>query len=203
MIVDLHIHTYFSACSVIEIPQLLRKAREIGLDGICITDHDTIASKFIVENCAVKTGISVIIGMEYTTTRGDFLVFGPVEQIPQNLEASGLYRWLQKEGGIAIPAHPFRTSRPADVSILQLSEIIEGVNGRNSQSENEACKDWVKRQGNGIKEIGGSDAHTIEEIGKVVTVFENSIYTSQDLIRELKGGNYSIAPFPLYQQIYS
>lgn len=199
MIIDLHIHTYFSSCSVIEIPQLLKKAREIGLDGICITDHDTIASKFIVENCADKAGISVIIGMEYTTTQGDFLVFGPVEQIPQNLDASGLYRWLQREGGIAIPAHPFRTSRRADVDILRLSEIIEVVNGRNSQFENEACKNWVKRQGNGIKEIGGSDAHTIEEIGKVATVFKNSIYTSQDLIRELKCGNYFISSFPMYR----
>ncbi len=47
------------------------------------------------------------------------------------------------------------------------------------------------KHGNGIKEIGGSDAHTIEEIGQVVTVFQKNIYDIDDLIHKLQGGNYS------------
>lgn len=197
MIIDLHIHTYFSACSLIEIPQLIRKARELGLDGICITDHDTIASKFVIEHCVDKAGISVIVGMEYTTTQGDFLVFGPVEQIPQNLEASGLYQWLKKEGGIAIPAHPFRKVRGTDISVLRSSSIIEGLNGRNLPSENEICQNWLKDLGRGVKVIGGSDAHTLNEVGTITTVFKNNIYSSEDLIRELSYGSFSLQESPL------
>jgi len=166
---------------VIDILQLLRKAREIGLDGICITDHDTMASKSVFENIADDLGLCVMIGMEYTTTKGDFLIFGPIEHIQPQMDAEDLLRWVQEEGGIAIPAHPFRKYRPVNYSILQSSKIIEGLNGRNCPSENELSRNWAQEQGNGIKEIGGSDAHTIEEVGRMVTIFEKNMVPPQNL----------------------
>lgn len=191
MLMDMHIHTHFSPCSVIDILQLLRKAREVGLDGICITDHDTMASTSIFENIADDLGLCVIVGMEYTTTKGDFLIFGPIEHIQSKMDAEDLLRWIQEEGGIAIPAHPFRKHRPVNSSILQSSKIIEGLNGRNCPSENELSRNWAQKQGNGIKEIGGSDAHTIEEVGRMVTIFEKNIYNVESLIKELHYGKYS------------
>jgi predicted metal-dependent phosphoesterase TrpH len=190
MLIDMHIHTNFSACSVLDILQLLRRAWEAGLDGVCITDHDTVASKYILENICDKSGICIILGMEYTTSKGDFLVFGPVDYIPLQMEAEELCRWVERERGIAIPAHPFRKYRPADRGILRNSQVIEGLNGRNHPAENELCKDWLKTQGNGIREVGGSDAHSLEEVGRIATVFEKNIYCSEDLIRELRYGNY-------------
>lgn len=191
MLMDMHIHTHFSPCSVIDILQLLRKAREVGLDGICITDHDTMASTSVFENIADDLGLCVIVGMEYTTTKGDFLIFGPIEHIQAKMDAEYLLRWIQKEGGIAIPAHPFRKHRPADPGVLQSSKIIEGLNGRNCPSENELSRNWAQKQGNGIKETGGSDAHTIEEVGRMVTMFEKDIYNVEGLIKELHYGKYS------------
>ncbi|MBI4684208.1 MAG: PHP domain-containing protein [Nitrospirae bacterium] len=201
MIMDIHIHTHFSPCSIIKIPKLLCRAREIGLDGICITDHDTIASKPVVEDIANKSEICVIVGLEYTTSDGDFLVFGPVDYIPRDMRAEELYRWVKKEGGVIIPAHPFRSSRPVTLNILQYSEIIEMLNGRNHSSENESCRNWISKQQNRIKEVGGSDAHTIEEVGKIATVFEKDIYNSDDFIRELQHGNYLTAAYESLQMI--
>jgi len=163
---------------------------EIGLDGICITDHDTVSSKNIIENSVDSFGICVIVGIEYTTTKGDFLVFGPVEYIPKGLDAENLLRWINKEGGVAIPAHPFREDRPVDINILGSSKVIEGLNGRNKPHENELCNKWLDRRGNGMKIIGGSDAHTIEEVGRIVTVFKKNIYSIEDLIEELRYGHY-------------
>ena len=187
----MHIHTHFSPCSIIKIPQLLQRAKKVGIDGICITDHNSIASKSVLEKIADYSGLFVIVGVEYTTSYGDFLVYGPVDYIPEKMDAKNLFKWVQKEGGVTIAAHPFRKDRPVDPDVLHLSKIIESVNGRNNPAENALCKNWIKKHGNEVKEIGGSDAHTVEEIGQVVTVFKRNIYTMDDLIIELLGGNYS------------
>lgn len=191
MLIDMHIHTRFSPCSVIRIRNLLARAREIGIDGVCITDHDTTASKNEFEKLSDTHGISFIIGMEYTTTEGDFLVFGPSENIPQRMGVSSLLQWAQKQDAVVIPAHPFRKSRPVHLPVLKSFNIIECLNGRNHDFENEACLQWIKEHANGMRDIGGSDAHTIDEIGKIVTVFEKNIYGIDDLIRELRYGKYS------------
>ncbi len=187
----MHIHTHFSHCSIIKIPQLLQRAQKVGIDGICITDHNTIASKSVFEKIADNSGICVIIGIEYTTSNGDFLVYGPVDYIPEKMDAKNLFKWVQKEGGVTIAAHPFRKDRPVDPDVLHLSKIIESVNGRNNPAENALCKNWLQKHGEGMKEIGGSDAHTLEEVGQVVTVFKKNIYNMDDLVRELLYGNYS------------
>jgi hypothetical protein len=191
MLIDMHIHTHFSPCSIIKIPQLLQRAQKVGIDSICITDHNTIASKSVFEKIADNSGICVIVGIEYTTSNGDFLIFGSVDHIPAKMDAKNLLKWVQKEGNVAIAAHPFRKDRPVDPYVLHLLKIIESVNGRNNPVENEMCKNWIKKYGNEVKEIGGSDAHTVEEIGQVVTVFKRNIYTMDDLVRELLYGNYS------------
>lgn len=190
MLIDMHIHTQFSPCSIINIPQLIKKAREKKIDGICITDHDTIDSKVILQSLKLSD-ICVIVGVEYTTLKGDFLIFGPIDFIPLGMSLKNLLSWIKKEGGVIIPAHPFRKSRPADINILSLFKIIETMNGRNLPSENIHCKEWIGKNGKNIKEIGGSDAHTLDEIGSVVTVFEKNIYCVDDLIRELLEGKYS------------
>jgi len=173
---------------VIVLPELLRRSREVGLDGICITDHDTIASK---SEFIDSLELCVIVGMEYTTSDGDFLVFGPVDYIPEQMDAKYLLKWIKKEGGVAIAAHPFRKYRSVDPRFLQFATIVESVNGRNLPHENELCKSWLQQFGCGVKEVGGSDAHTVGEIGQVVTSFRSNIYDADDLIRELQCGNYS------------
>jgi len=191
MLIDMHIHTSFSPCSIISIPYLLKRAQEVGLDGICITDHNTVASKYAFENISDNSELCVLVGIEYTTTKGDFLIFGPVDHIPEDLDAQHLIRWVHKQKGALIAAHPFRKYRSVDPHCLQISTIIESINGRNLPHEDDLCKNWLQQYGNGIKEIGGSDAHSLEEVGHVVTEFKNNIYNVDDLIHELHGKNYS------------
>ncbi|MEW6052739.1 MAG: CehA/McbA family metallohydrolase [Nitrospirota bacterium] len=191
MLIDMHVHTSFSPCSLMRIPQVIAKARESGIDGICITDHDTTASEYEMRKIASNESLCIIIGIEYTTFQGDFLVFGPTGNMPSDMDAETLLGWAKRSGGICIPAHPFRRSRPADISILKSCHVIESLNGRNRRSENDTCRNWLKEYGNGTMEIGGSDAHTPNEIGHVVTVFKKNIYSVDDLVRELASGSFS------------
>ena len=192
MRIDMHVHTRFSPCSIIRVRQLLKKIQEAGIDGVCITDHDTTGSRSLLQSISHSSGLSIIVGLEYTTIQGDFLIFGPVEHIPQGMDAKTLLTWTKELRGVAIPAHPFRSSRPADPQILPLFDIIEVLNGRNQNYENELCMNWINTNGSSKKCIGGSDAHTLDEIGRIVTVFDKDIYTSEDLIRELREGDYTI-----------
>ena len=193
MIIDMHVHTRFSPCSVIRVRQLSSHMRSTGIEGVCITDHDTARAYSLLKGQTTDiSGLSIIVGLEYTTPQGDILIFGPVDRVPRHMDAKSLLQWVRREGGVAIPAHPFRRSRPADPRILPWFDIIEVFNGRNQPSENDHCRQWIAANGNHKKAIGGSDAHTPAEIGRFVTVFEKNIYTSEDLVRELLDGHYTI-----------
>jgi predicted metal-dependent phosphoesterase TrpH len=192
MLIDMHIHTRFSPCSIIRVRQIPYQIQKNGIDGVCITDHNTTASRSLLKSFSHISGLSIIVGLEYSTFQGDFLIFGPDEYIPEGMDAKTLLKWVKKEGGIAIPAHPFRRSRPADPRILPFFDIIEVLNGRNHAYENDLCMQWIESNGNNKKRIGGSDAHMLDEIGRIVTVFDKDIYTSDDLVRELREGNYTI-----------
>jgi len=145
----------------------------------------------MISQTDIPPGLSVIVGMEYTTTAGDFLVFGPVDSVPEGFSAPDLLLWTRKEGGVAIPAHPFRKSRPVEPKILEKCEIVEVINGRNLRCENALCSDWITHNPLPKRGIGGSDAHTLPEIGQSVTLFSHDVYSSEDLIRELSTGNFS------------
>lgn len=111
MIFDLHVHTTLSSCSQLTLDEILDNARHKGLDGVCITDHQTMAVKQQTKESIQADGLCIITGMEYATPDGDFLIFGPFENIPANLPAKELLHLVDRAGGVAVAAHPFRQGR--------------------------------------------------------------------------------------------
>jgi PHP family Zn ribbon phosphoesterase len=82
---DLHIHTVLSACAEVEmLPELIvERARELGLDIIAVTDHNSAENAAAVINAAAGTGITVLPGMEVQTREEVHLVclFDTLEQV--------------------------------------------------------------------------------------------------------------------------
>ena len=66
---DLHIHTLLSPCADLEMtPQnIVRRAKETGLQIIGITDHNSTKQSKLVKKLAEKEGIFVLTGAEVTT----------------------------------------------------------------------------------------------------------------------------------------
>ena len=66
---DLHIHTLLSPCADLEMsPQnIVRRAKETGLQIIGITDHNSTKQAPLVKKLANKEGIFVLTGAEITT----------------------------------------------------------------------------------------------------------------------------------------
>lgn len=190
MLFDLHIHTTLSHCSQLRLEQILSHASAKGLNGVCITDHHSMAGGQAVPEGVQANGLCVIFGMEYSTRAGDFLLFGPFERLRAGLSARALLEHLQRTGGVAIAAHPFRSQRQVDEDLIKegLCSIIEGVNGRNTEEENQRVLRWQRQYQ--VRLVGGSDAHSLAELGRVPTRFTIRISSRADLIKALHEGSF-------------
>jgi len=190
MIFDLHVHTTHSPCSSLRLAEILSEAKSRGLDGIAITDHNCMDVRYKIPEGVQESGLCLLVGMEYDTPEGDFLLFGPFEDLKPGLSARELLHLIEDRQGVAIGAHPCREGRSLSHEILDLSacRIIEGLNGRNSDAENRGVDELIKRYP--LYQCGGSDAHSLQELGRTATCFEHKITNRQELIAALKTGHY-------------
>ena len=185
---DLHVHTDISACSGLEFSEILDHARSLELEGVCITDHNTMEVRRHLKEGMQKDGLCIIFGMEYQTQDGHFLLFGPFEDLPPELSAPSLLRLVRDCGGAAVAAHPFRKSASTSEYVVGngMCRTIEVFNGRNSESENRQTKRWCESYS--LCECAGSDAHSLDELGRMVTHFAAPVHCREDLIFALNHG---------------
>ncbi len=189
---DMHVHTTLSPCSQLGFSELLKTACDKGLDGVCVTDHDTMSLRRTAAEGRQDNGLCLIIGMEYTTLDGDFLLFGPLQDLRPGLAAPRLLRLVDERGGAAVAAHPFRRGRKTREYLVRegLCNIVEGINGRNKQEENRQTTIWRDHYDVGL--IGGSDAHSAAELGQSTTTFHMPIHSSADMVKALKSGKFTM-----------
>jgi predicted metal-dependent phosphoesterase TrpH len=183
------------------IEDILARARDRGLDGVCITDHHTMDIRHVLAEGIQENGLCVLFGMEYSTPQGDFLLFGPFEKLDPNLPADLLLRTARDKGGAAVAAHPFRRARPVDESLVRegLCKAVERINGRNTLYENSALEQWTQRYR--LTQCGGSDAHKLDELGSVATRMLIPVQSRADLIQALRRG--LCQPEPLMAHIHA
>ena len=66
MLIDMHMHEMtFSKDSFLKLDEMVRIAKEKGLDAICITDHDSMGLKDYAAEYTKATGFPVFVGIEY------------------------------------------------------------------------------------------------------------------------------------------
>jgi len=66
LLADLHLHTVLSPCAEVEMipPLIVRRARQLGLEIIAVTDHHAACNVGAVMEAAAGTGVTVLPGME-------------------------------------------------------------------------------------------------------------------------------------------
>jgi PHP family Zn ribbon phosphoesterase len=81
---DLHLHTVLSPCAEVEMipPLIVRRARELGLELLAVTDHNSMLNAAAVQEAAAGTGLTVLPGMEVMSREEVHLVclFDSLEQ---------------------------------------------------------------------------------------------------------------------------
>ena len=109
MKIDLHTHTSWgSACAYMDPDQLIKRAREVGLDGVCLTEHDQVWRSETIKRLRDKHDFPVFGGVEVSTDLGHILAFGLNEPVLDIYHARDLRRVVDEAGGVMIAAHPFR-----------------------------------------------------------------------------------------------
>lgn len=200
MIIDLHIHTNLgSICSQLGPDELLERVQEMGIDAICITEHHSHRGANKMVEYAMGSGYPVFRGVEIYTELGDMLVYGLKRETRYHLTTfQELVEMAEADGAVIVPAHPSRgwgrRHKHAHVfpqEIVGHIVAIEILNGANTLRSNEAATAISEEFG--LPGTGGSDAHALWQVGKCVTVFERDIHDEDELVAELRKGDFHAA----------
>jgi len=173
LIVDLHIHSVYSPDSPVEPRTVLKIAKKKGLNGVAVTDHDTIRGGLEALKANTDPNFVVIVGSEVETTdKGDIIGLFLTQEI-QSREASEVIKEIKEQGGVAMWAHPYREGKNllSSVVIKQI-DVIEGLNAKTLESQNMLARALAERYRKPV--AGVSDAHAAEEIGNAVTLIDGS-----------------------------
>jgi len=192
--------------------EAIEAAKEIGLDGICLTEHDRAWQLSEIQLLREKHDFRVFRGVEVMLRGGiEMLVFGLNMDFTSLLQLSDLRNMVTAAKGFMVYAHPFRglpelTMSDSDAALeIALGKVditsidaVEGRNGRHKDIYNQPALEMAARYN--LKTTGGSDAHRVDEIGTCVTVFESTIATDAELLNELKAGRFASAQFRIRER---
>lgn len=194
MIIDTHIHeNKYSFDSFIDFKECIHKAKTIGLDGLCITNHDNNDMINDIGNSTLIDNTLIIVGAEILTFEGDILVFG-VRDIPKHkVSAKELLTYVNEKGGAAVAAHPFRNNnRGIGNNMKELSHLLVGVESFNGSTlPNHNLQSYKLSAELNLPSLGASDAHIIDKVGTFATNFNYKIRDHRDFIEALKSGNFN------------
>ena len=179
MKIDLHIHSKYSHDGVLEPWEIVKIAKERGLDGIAITDHDTIKGGEEAKKHETSD-FKVIIGAEIMTENGEITGLFLIEEV-KSMRLQDVIAEIKAQGGMVIVPHPFDRLRHSAFHItgeyVGLVDAIEGFNSRCVfQRYNRKAVEFAARHK--LPVVGGSDAHYANEIGL------GGIITESDDIRK-------------------
>lgn len=165
MKLDMHVHTKYSKDCRLEPKDILKAAKLRGLEGIAVTDHDTI--KGGIETRRIAKDLKVIVGAEIRTDKGELIGYFLEEEIKSRVLEEVIGE-IKSQGGITCVPHPydlFRIYRLTPTKkIAGRIDLIEVFNSRCVLQEfNEKALRFALENNLGMS--AGSDAHSLAEIG--------------------------------------
>lgn len=101
-----HVHTTYSDGTA-TVPELLCVARDLGIDALLITDHDTVEARRRGWE-GWHDGVLCLVGLEVSPRAGHLLAFGVDDAIAhRGLSEPEICDAVEEAGGISFAAHPF------------------------------------------------------------------------------------------------
>ena len=184
--IDLHLHSQYSedaSGSPKELKTLLKKR---GLQGMAITDHNTIRGGLEAKKLSSQDFI-VIPGVEISTADGHLIGLDVSENIPKHLSVEETVERIGDLGGIPIVPHLFRNMSGIKVaklhSILSKISAIEVFNSCSLPQTNLKIVKVAKELDLGG--TGGSDAHDPQYAGYAYTTVNTTDLTKEGILAEI------------------
>jgi predicted metal-dependent phosphoesterase TrpH len=167
--IDFHTHTYHSYDSVMKPENILRIAKQRGLNGIVISDHDTIKGGLECKALNKDPDFTVIAASEIKTNVGDITALNIKEEIYER-NFSDVVAATKRQGGLILLVHPYHHHNLDEINFDAI-DLIEGYNAREFKENNlrsvELAKKWNKPV------VAGSDSHLYNEIGNARTFYND------------------------------
>jgi predicted metal-dependent phosphoesterase TrpH len=170
IVVDLHMHTDWSHDCSIPAAELVGHAKEIGLGGIAVTDHNVFGGALEAVELARGCELVVIPGEEVKTDgQGEVIGLFLEHEIPRGMSFAETIAAIRDQGGLVYLPHPFdRLHAIPDPATLHrhLGEIdvFEVFNARliRDSFNDEALRFARKYR---LLQGAGSDAHVLQGVG--------------------------------------
>jgi|SaaInlStandDraft_4_1057021.scaffolds.fasta_scaffold43010_3 predicted metal-dependent phosphoesterase TrpH len=211
--VDMHFHTVHSDGSS-TVNEILNKSRKYGF-GIAIADHNEIngyleadakkqKNDFIIPAIETQSmeGIDVLF---YFYTKKEIVDFFEKEIIPNRykkgirikskIPLKNLIELKNKYNCITSLAHPYgyelrsgKSNIIGNYPVVLTVDLIEAINGGNIRQQNLRAIDLIKKHNKNY--TAGSDAHSIENVGRIVTVTKAK--TVKEFLDNIKNGKSDV-----------
>ncbi|NGM12889.1 CehA/McbA family metallohydrolase [Verrucosispora sioxanthis] len=209
---DVHLHTVRSAGGELTPGQLVAAAREIGLDFVATTEHNTAAGHGDWSRHA-GDDLLVILGQEVTTHTGHWLALGlePGHQVEwrYGVRDDVVDRHLdlvRRSGGLCVAAHPYAPYESGTLAYpYRCFDAVEVWNGQwrsdlpwNADNE-AALAEWGRNlahdihQGRWWPALGNSDTHLAGQLGTPHTVVYAEELSVEAILAGLRAGRSWIA----------
>jgi len=113
VLVDIHTHTFpRSDDSFLSPDQLVERAKAVGLDGACLTEHDFVWEPHKVRELAKRHNFLVIPGIDVNSEDDHILVFGLSRYVYGMQRVAQLAQLVAESGGAMVAPHPYRQLTP-------------------------------------------------------------------------------------------
>src|SRR6266567_4187138 len=194
---DLHTHTNASDGWPTPHQLVEHAARQAGLNVIAVTDHDTIEGALrAAEHAAKRRRVHVVVGEEVSSRQGHIVGLFLERRIKPGMSAAATVHAIHDQGGLAIAAHPFwrtarqvRTGNPVHgVGWLAAELAFDAVEVENATPGFYVFNQLARRlnMGLGAAELGCSDAHIVDAVGRAFTEFRGT--TPEALRKAIENG---------------
>jgi hypothetical protein len=191
---DFHVHSIYSYDSLSPLKHVIKGAKKKGLNGLAITDHETIKGATIAKEFTTSN-FDIIVGSEIKTDLGDVIGLFLSTEIKSRTFLDVVDEIRDQNGFVILP-HPYKTFNNIPDDVVNSVDALEVLNGRINCELNKKARNYSTLKN--IMVTGGSDAHLMRHIGQVYTsisadFFPLNIDNIFDALKtaEIQGSEYS------------
>jgi predicted metal-dependent phosphoesterase TrpH len=195
--IDLHTHSFFSSDGVSSPEDMVAAAREKGLHGFAITDHNTceavtyfLEKGFMREDGSAVDNFLIIPGVEVTTAEGHLLCIGATLPYLKGRPAREVCDLIHERGGLAIPPHPYDLFR-AGIRFSTLEKLpVDAIEVFNAATTLRRYNRYAFKyaQLRGLPMTAASDAHHEAAIGTAYTILNTDELSVGSVLSQIVKG---------------
>lgn len=214
---ETHMHTKEgSACSSAPADEMARAHKEMGYDGIFVTNHffngntsvprdlpwderiELYCSGYeIAKRVGDEIGLKVFFGVEFCVYQADLLIYNMDKQwlldnehLLMYTDERELFRTVRRLGGFIVHAHPFRSDTYIHHITLYPEDIdaVEVINASHSPTSLYNQRAELYADMYGLPKTGGSDSHHLDKLFGGGILVPEPINTPEDYLRQIRNG---------------